>query len=102
MSLEQRLRDLEQRAARVAADVTAGAFEMPDDWAARDLAERLTARVAELPQPAEPTQRALMLTIRSDPQAIDLANDFARRLAVLEHGDTGGKWTPDGERQVRA
>jgi hypothetical protein len=84
MSLEARIRSFEERAARVAADVTAGAAELPDDWAAKDLAARLTARVSQLPQPADPTARAMTLTILSDPQAIDLANDLARRLAVLE------------------
>jgi hypothetical protein len=84
MSIDARLKELEQRAARMAADTVAGAVELPDDWAARDLAERLTARVSQLPQPAEPTARAMTLTILGDMEAIDLANDLARRLAVLE------------------
>jgi hypothetical protein len=59
MSLESRLREMEQRAAHVAADVTAGAVEIPaDDMIARDYADRLAARVAQLPQPESPTQRA--------------------------------------------
>jgi hypothetical protein len=84
MSIDARLKELEQRAARMAADTVAGAAELPDDWAARDLAERLTARVSQLPQPAEPTARAMTLTILGDMEALNLANDLARRMAVLE------------------
>jgi hypothetical protein len=83
MSLESRLREMEQRAAHVAADVTAGAVEIPaDDMIARDYADRLAARVAQLPQPESPTQRALLLTILSDPEALSYANGLARRLSL--------------------
>lgn len=86
MSLEARIRDLEERAARVAADVTAGAVAVPDDALARDYADRLAARMSELPQPAEPTARALVLTILADEDALAMANGLARRMAVIRDG----------------
>jgi hypothetical protein len=93
MSLENRLRELEQRAARVAADVTAGAVEIPDDFLARDYADRLAVRFAELPQPEAPTQRAIVLSILGDEQALALANGLARRMAALQDGQGGhGKY----------
>jgi hypothetical protein len=83
MSIDAKLRSLEERAAHLAADSVAGAVEIPaDDPLARDLADRLAARVAELPQPESPTQRALVLTILSDPEALGYANGLARRLAI--------------------
>ena len=52
MSIEAKLRQLEERAARLAADAVAGAVPLPDDTFVRDLAERLQARVA-LPDSAQ-------------------------------------------------
>lgn len=100
MSIDARLRQLEERAAAIAAEHVAGAVELPDDMLARDMAKRLAARVAELPAPADRTPQAIVKTILSDVEALGFANGLARRLAVLRDGDRSAAWSDDGLRKV--